>query len=64
MGVSTKEIDRIVWAIVKASEYCYSPVESTRVSRVGSCFTVAPAPSALERDIVEIFSALSSEMLI
>lgn len=62
MGVSTKEIDRFVWAIVKASEYCYSPVESIRVSRIESCFSIAHAPSALECDIAEIFSDFSSEM--
>ena len=58
MGVSTKEIDRIVWAIVKASEYCYSEDDKEREKRINICFGALEPISAFESNISEIFSEI------
>lgn len=62
MGVSTKEIDRIVWAIVKASKYCSSSEGEIRRVQVENCFKVTATSSSLECNFVEIFSDLSFEI--
>ena len=59
MGVSTKEIDRIVWAIVKASEYCYSEDGKERDKRIDICFGKTSVENALEYEISRVFSQKS-----
>ena len=59
MGVSTKEIDRTVWVIVKASEYCYSEDDKEIKKRINICFDKTSAKSALECEIYRTLSILS-----